>query len=94
MFIKFVILCWLLPLLFFLIQKINFKPILKKFGASAAAPKSKDIWQHPFILAAGLKKEIEECQLLEVKEEEEPLCWKIAYNEKQTDFITTLIFEE
>ena len=54
----------------------------------------KDIWQHRFILAAGLKEEAEEVQLEEVEEEEKPLCWKIAYNEKQTDFITTLIFEE
>tara|TARA_R110002126_G_scaffold72466_3_gene181176 strand:+ start:3500 stop:3697 length:198 start_codon:yes stop_codon:yes gene_type:complete len=56
--------------------------------------RKKDIWKHRFILAAGLKEEAEEVQLEEVEEEEKPLCWKIAYNEKQTDFITTLIFEE
>tara|TARA_R110000822_G_scaffold273166_1_gene395674 strand:+ start:119 stop:316 length:198 start_codon:yes stop_codon:yes gene_type:complete len=56
--------------------------------------RKKDIWKHRFILAAGLKEEAEEVKLEEVEEEEKPLCWKIAYNEKQTDFITTLIFEE
>lgn len=56
--------------------------------------RKKDIWKHRFILAAGLKEEAEEVKLEEVAEEEKPLCWKIAYNEKQTDFITTLIFEE
>jgi hypothetical protein len=91
MFIKFLFLCWLLPVLFFKIQKLNFKPMFKKF---ASAPKKKDIWQHRFILAAGLKEEAEEVKIEEVEEEEKPLCWKIAYNEKQTNFITTLIFEE
>ena len=91
MFIKFVILCWLLPLLFFWIQKLDFKPMFKKI---ASAPRSKDIWRHRFVLAAGLKEEAEEVQIEEVAEEEKPLCWKIAYIEKQTNFITTLIFEE
>ena len=91
MFIKFVFLCWLLPVIFFKIQKLDFKPIFKKMKKPS---RKKDIWQHRFILAAGLKEEAEEIQLEEVEEEEKPLCWKIAYNEKQTDFITTLIFEE
>ena len=91
MFIKFVILCWLLPLLLSWIQKLDFKPMFKKI---ASAPKPKDIWHHRFVLAAGLKEEAEEVQIEEVAEEEKPLCWKIAYIEKQTNFITTLIFEE
>ena len=91
MFIKFIILCWLLPVLFFKIQKLNFKPMFKKL---ASAPNKKDLWQHRFILAAGLKEEAEEVQIEEVEEEEKPLCWKIAYNEKKNNFITTLIFEE
>ena len=91
MFIKFVILCWLLPLLLSWIQKLDFKPMFKKI---ASAPRSKDIWHHRFVLAAGLKEEAEEVQIEEVAEEEKPLCWKIAYIEKQTNFITTLIFEE
>jgi len=91
MFIKFLILCWLLPVLFFLIQKLDFKPMFERMNKP---PNKKDIWQHPFILAAGLKEEAEEVQIVEVEEEEIPLCWKIAYNEKKNNFITTLIFEE
>ena len=91
MFIKFVFLCWLLPVLFFKIQKLNFKPMFKKL---ASAPRSKDLWKHRFILASGLKEEAEEVQLEEVEEEEKPLCWEISYNENKNNFITTLIFEE
>jgi len=91
MFIKFVFLCWLLPLLLSWIQKLDFKPMFKKMSS---APRAKDIWHHRFVLAAGLKEEAEEVQIVEVEEEEIPLCWKIAYNEKKNNFITTLIFEE
>ena len=91
MFIKFVILCWLLPLLLSWIQKLDFKPMFERMKKPS---RSKDIWHHRFVLAAGLKEEAEEVQIVEVEEEEIPLCWKIAYNEKQTNFITTLIFEE
>ena len=91
MFIKFVILCWLLPFLFSLIQKIDFKSFSER--ADCRIDK-KDIWKHPFLIAAGLKEEVEEVELTAVEEDERPLCWKITYNKKQTDFITILIFEE
>ena len=48
MFIKFVILCWLLPVLFFKIQKLDFKPMFKKI---ASAPRAKDIWNHRFVVS-------------------------------------------
>lgn len=38
-----------------------------------------DIWNHPFIVAAGLTKPVEECEVEEVGAEEAPSCWSVSY---------------
>ena len=59
-----------------------------------SARKEKDIWQHPLLVEAGIKKPLEEVELEEVSSEELPLCWSVKYNQRKDKHATILLIEE
>jgi len=84
MFIKFTIICFLFPLIFGQVKKLDFKPLFKK---QKTKPKTSNLLEHPYLAIAG----IEITEELEDYDGPTPLKWAVRYNEKQTDFITELI---
>lgn len=83
------IICWYICLVVYSIIdsiKINKKEEQK--------PNKREIWQHPLLVEAGIKKPLEEIDLEEVRADELPMCWKIRYNERKDDYTTILDIEE
>jgi hypothetical protein len=85
MFIQSILLFYISIYIYTIIDSLDFK----KKPAVVAPKKKEDIWQHPFLVEAGIKKPVEECELEEC--ESVPLCWQIKYNQKQTEFVTLKI---
>ena len=84
MFVKIVLLWFCLIWIYDIVDNIKIPKRKEK-----KEPKEKDIWQHPYLVEAGIKKPLEECELEEC--EFIPLQWQVKYNERSDQYVTIQI---